>query len=159
MARSIGDALPPALLGLLDGDDLAADEGLTFLLLTTTEDGWPHLAMLSVGELVAVAPRRLRVALWRGSTAAANLARAGRATITLVHAAAGYSIRVRAEQRPDLALADGQRLAAFDLAVDEVFEDVAPYATLTGGVTYRLHDPAAVLPRWQETIRALRDRS
>lgn len=156
MARSIGNVLPDHLLDLLDGRDLAAREGVTLLLLTATADGWPHVAMLSVGEVVAVGPNRLRAALWLRSTATQNLARERRGTLALVQAGAGYSLRCRAERRADLRLRDGQELATFDLEIVDVLEDVAPYATLTGGVTFRLKDPAAVVPRWQETIDALR---
>lgn len=52
---------------------LAAKEEVTALLVTTTDDGWPHVAMLSVGELTAVEPHRPRAALWPSSTATANL--------------------------------------------------------------------------------------
>ena len=124
MARSIGDALPPVLLRLLDGEDLPGRVGLTALLLTATDEGWPHLAMLSIGELLALDPRRLRLALWPRSTAAANLTRAGRLTLALVHDGAGYSIRARAGRRPDLTLAGGRQLAAFDLSVDILGSDV-----------------------------------
>jgi len=37
-----------------------------------------------------------------------------------------------------------------------VQEDSADYATLTSGVTFRLKDPAQVVPRWQHTVDALR---
>ena len=33
---------------------------------------------------------------------------------------------------------------------------VEPYAAVTSGVTFILHDPQAVLPRWQRQIAALR---
>lgn len=158
MARSIGNRIPEAIRPLFEYDNLAAHEGLTFLLLTTTAEGWPHLAMLSVGELVALGDRELRMALWRGSTAAGNLARTGRGTLVLIHAEAGYSLRCSARQQADLDLGEHGRLACFELLVDEVLEDVAPYAVLTSGVTFRLKDPGQVLPRWAETVAALRER-
>ncbi|MCY4087836.1 MAG: hypothetical protein OXG37_13380 [Actinomycetia bacterium] len=52
---------------------MAAKEEVTALLGTTNDDGWPHVAMMSVGELAAVDPHRPRAALWRSSTATANL--------------------------------------------------------------------------------------
>ena len=57
MARSVGNQIPEEIRSLFSGEGLAAREGLTFLFLTITADGWPHLAMLSVGELLAVGPR------------------------------------------------------------------------------------------------------
>ena len=158
MARSIGNEIPVAIRPLFDGVDLEAREGLTFLLLTTTEDGWPHLAMLSVGELLAVGERDLRAALWHGSTAAGNLGRNGKATLALVHDQAGYYLRCTARPGPDLEIEHG-RLAYFELQVEEAIEDVAPYAVLTSGVSYRLKQPEEVFPRWRETVEALRRRA
>lgn len=155
MARSVGNEIPLAIRPLLSGDDLAARQGLTFLLLSVTDEGWPHLAMLSVGELIASGPRELRLALWRNSTAARNLARAGRASLALVHAGAGYSLRLSTRQGPDIEGPLSGRLASFGCTVEDALVDEAPYAELTSGVTYRLIDPADVLPRWQEAVAAL----
>ncbi len=156
MARSIGASLPDHVFALLRGDNLRAHIGLTLLLLSETEDGWPHLALLSIGEVLALSPDRLRLALWPQSTATANLTRRGRATLALVHEAASYSVRLSAERGEDLSVSNDYELATFDAQVTEVFEDVAPYATLTSGITYQLHDPEAVLARWEKTLRALR---
>ena len=156
MARSVGNELPPEIRPLFEAEDIATLEGLTFLVLTTTEDGWPHLAMISVGEIVATGPRDLRMALWRNSTASQNVTRTGRFTLALVHAEAGYSLRCSARRGPDLELEGVGRLACFAVRVEDAIVDVAPYATLTTGVRYELKDPPSVLPRWQETVRALR---
>jgi hypothetical protein len=158
MARSIGDAIPPPIRPLFSGDDLESREGLTFLVLTTTQEGWPHVAMIGVGEIVAVGPRDLRLALWPNSTATANLTQSGRVTLALVHDGVGYSLRCSAERGPDLPARRTGPLAFFRLHVVEVFEDVAPYATLNGGIMYRLNDPTTVVPGWRETIADLRAR-
>jgi hypothetical protein len=158
MARSIGYNVPQVLAPLFTGEDLPAHEGLTFLLLSNTAEGWPHLAMLSVGEVLLAGERNLLVALWRGSTAAGNLGRTGLATLALVHQGAGYSLRCQARQQPDLDLSEHGRLAFFALEVQDVLEDSAPYADLTSGVSFRLKDPSQVLPRWQDTVEAMRAR-
>jgi hypothetical protein len=156
MARSVGNELPPEIRPLFQSDDIASLEGLTFLVLTTTEDGWPHLAMIGVGEIVALGPRDLRLALWRNSTASQNLTRTGRFTLAFVHAEAGYSLRCSARRGPDLEVEGAGRLAYFAAQVEDAIVDVAPYATLTTGVRYELKDPPSVLPRWEDTVRALR---
>jgi hypothetical protein len=156
MAHSVGNELPAAIRPLFESDDLAAHEGITFLVLTTTEDGWPHVAMISVGEIVACGPRALRLALWRNSTASRNLTRTGQLTLALVHGGAGYSLRCSAQRGPDLTTEGSGRLAAFTLQVEDAILDEAPYATLTSGVRFELKDPPSVLPRWEETVRALR---
>ena len=98
MSRSIGHELPAVLQPLLDGSDLANRQGLTFLLLTNDESGWPQVAMLSVGEVVAVDPRTLRAALWLGSGTTRNLSRTGRGTLMLVADGNGYYVRVSARR-------------------------------------------------------------
>jgi hypothetical protein len=47
-------------------------------------------------------------------------------------------------------------LAFFEAEVETVRQHIAPYADVTGGITFSLHEPQAVLPRWQRQIAALR---
>lgn len=156
MSRSLGASLPPQLTRLLDGAELPAKVGLTIQCCTVTEVGWPHLAMVSVGELLALNATTLRLALWETSSSVRALTLSGRCTLALVHDGAGYLVRCTARRRSDVQAPNGQSLAAFDLSVAEVIEDVAPYAVLTGGITYRLRDAPAVVARWETTIAWLR---
>jgi hypothetical protein len=156
MSRSIGSELPSELRGLFDGADLVSGEGLTILLLTSTQDGWPYQAMISVGELLAVDARRVKLALWPSSTATENLTRSGKATLTLVHQGIGYALRCLARRGADLEVEPGGPLAYFELQIEDILEDAVSYATLTSGVTYKLNEPEKVLPRWMATVAALR---
>src|SRR5688572_17599291 len=115
MARSVGQEIRDSMRPLLDGVDLEAHEGLTFLLLPTSEARWPHLAMLSVGQIVAVGGRELPLALWLNSPATATLARTGQATLALVYAEAGYALRCTPRRGADLHLERSGRLAFFAL--------------------------------------------
>lgn len=156
MTKSVGKDLPDTLLRVMDGSDLAQREGLTFLLLTSDEEGWPQVAMLSVGELVAVDARTIRAALWLNSGTSKNLTRNGRATLVLIADGNGYYVRVAARRGTDLDLGADGRLAYFTLEVDDVQEDSADYARLTSGITFKLKEPSQVMPRWQHTVEALR---
>ena len=157
MSRSIGPQLPPVLHALLDGEGLAAKEGTTLLLMTVTEDGWPHVAMLSVGELLAVDAERLRAALWPNSTATRNLTAVGQATIALVHKGVAYYLRCRARRGADLDVPSSEAgLSYFELELEDILEDVVPYAELTSGITFTLADGSAGIARWDERIAALR---
>jgi hypothetical protein len=49
-----------------------------------------------------------------------------------------------------------ETLAVFKARVDEVFEDVAPYAVLEYGVRYHLTDVAQTLERWKRVIAHLK---
>jgi hypothetical protein len=156
MPTSLGARLPDKLQSLFAGTDLASGIGETFLLLTTGEDGWPHMAMLSVGELLLADPSTLRAGLWLHSTATRNLTREGRGLLVLVHDGAGYYLRCQAVRGPDLELGQDGRLAYFELGIQDVLEDAVNYAVLTSGMTFKLHDPEQVLARWQHTIDAMR---
>jgi hypothetical protein len=156
VSRRVGRELPPAIRQQLDGSDLERAAGLTVLLLTVDEAGWPRVAMLSAGEVLAVGPREIGLALWPDGTSTANLARAGRATLALVHSGAGWYVRCAARREVDLGLADGRRLAAFVLAVEEVLADVVPYAELTTGIEFQLAEPERTLAAWRAVVDALR---
>lgn len=161
MSRSVGNQLPASLRPLFAGTDIEAHEGLTFVLLTVGEEGYPHPALLSVGEVVGLPeePSTLHLALWTSSTATRNLAGEGRATLLLVYEQAGYYVRGTARRGEDLTLPMSGGLAYFRFEIEDILEDVAPYAVLESGVTFRLKQPDQVYPRWREAVTALRERA
>ncbi len=146
--------MPEAVRRCLE-DEPERHVGQTILVLSELEAGWPHLAMVSVGELVVAADGRLALALWPTSTCAANLARTGRATLAVVTDGLAFSLRCHVDN--DFAITAGEHPAmrGFVLRVTAAVEDAAPYADLLGGVTYRLHDAQATLARWRRTRAAL----
>jgi len=156
MSRSLGPNLPETLLALLSGTSLAERVGLTFVLITDDEQRWPHVALLSVGELVCMDDHTLRAALWPNSTATANLTREGRGLLACVADGAGYYIRCGARRLDDLGLGDEGQRAAFELPIEDVLEDAVAYATLTSGITFELTEPGSVVARWERTLQALR---
>jgi hypothetical protein len=157
VTRGLEPVVPPSLRAILDDEDLARHEGFTLQLMTLRDDGWPHLALLSVGEVVVLDERRLRLAIWPASTSAANLAARGRATLAAVVAPASYLVRVSARPLGMIGTSPGGRLAAFEATVEQAAADEAPYAELEAGVRYRLTSPEATLPRWTNTRQALRE--
>ena len=158
MSRPAGNELPAGVRELFDGSDVERATGATVLLLTVDETGWPRVAMLGAGEVLAAGPREVRVALWPDSRSAANLAATARATLALVHDGAGWYLRCAAGRRADLPVDGGGRtLAAFVLTVEETLTDVVPYAELVSGVAFRLTEPDRVLPAWREVMAALRN--
>lgn len=157
VSHSLGNSLPESLRAVMSGSDLSEREGHTFQLLTTSRDGWPYQALLSVGEVLAVGPRTIRLALWPNSTATHNLTENGRATLTFILDGASYALRLLAARGSDLAMSHYGHLAFFEATVEEVREDRAPYANLVSGVTFELKDREEVLPRWEATVRASRE--
>ncbi|MGH8869820.1 MAG: hypothetical protein ACRDYU_17725 [Actinomycetes bacterium] len=158
MAKQRQAYLDHALLAFLDGDGLADKVGPVLELVTLDEDGAPHPALLSVGEVVATGDRRLRLALWRDSTTTRNLAHRNRALLTLVLDGTFYGISVTAHLLGPVRVQELD-LMVFDGEVQTVSRDDVGYAELTSGLTYRLVDEASVLPRWQQTVACLRDPS
>ena len=143
------------VLALLDGTDLEARAGVTLELVTVDADGWPRVALLSVGEVLATGERSLALALWPGSRTTANLERRARALLAFVHDGAAHRVRLEARRGADLLL-EGDARARFDAAVLSTTRDEVPYARLRSGITHELVDPAQALARWRATVAALR---
>jgi len=156
MSRPLDPVVPAPLRALLAADpgDPAAD-GFTLLLLTVREDGWPHQAMLSVGEVAAGGgPDALALAVWSGATSTRNLRATGRATLTAVVDGVAYALFLDARAAGELAVAAGEAtttLARFDARVAAATADEAPYARLEHGVRFALTDRDATLARWRAT--------
>lgn len=159
MSRSLGDRLPPALLALLDGEDLPARQELALLLATVDTHGLPHAALLSVGEVLASGPASLRLALYARSTTSANLRHGGGLLLALAHDGLAYYVKASARERAPAAgqAADLRGLAVFDAQVNEVLEDGEAIAAVTSGFAITLtRDAARTLASWERQIAALR---
>ena len=145
--------VPDGVMRYLDGTELLT-KTQALRLSTVDSDGWPHAALLSAGDMVMMSSGRIRFALFPQSTVTSNLEREGRLTVALSLDGGICELRLRsrrlAHSAPDVPL------AFFEAEVETVRQHVAPYATVTGGITFSLHDPQAVLPRWQRQIVALR---
>lgn len=123
MSRSLGALLPDGLLGWLLGHDAAVEAARVTVLLTVDPFGWPHPALVSYGELLALDAGRLRLGLQAGSRTSRHLRESGR--VTLVFAEAEVVLYVKAEAVPLPDLAESPGLARFELAVRDVLEDRA----------------------------------
>lgn len=147
--------LDAGVVALLGGTDLQAHAGFTLELVTLDADGWPRVALLSLGEVLATGEGSLRLALWPGSRSTANLERSARALLAFVHDGAAHRVRLAPRRRADV-LVDGDARAVFDAPVVSVTRDEVPYARLRGGITHELADPAHALERRRVTVAALR---
>ena len=143
------------VVALLDGTDLQARAGLTLELITLDADGWPRVALLSVGEVLATGEGSVRLALWPGSRTTANLERSARALLAFVHDGAAHRVRLQARRGADLLVGADAR-ATFDASVGSAARDEVPYARLSTGITHELVDPEGTLARWRATVAALR---
>ena len=154
MSRVESDTLPPPLRRLLDGERLEEKVGETILLITVSASGWPHVAMLSVGEIVSRAPDGATLALWQGTETGENLRREGRATLVFVAGGAGHYVEVSVTPAGTVQPGSGT-LDRFECRVERALSDEVGYARLTSGITFDLPDEADVVARWKETIAAV----
>ena len=151
MSETLPPVLPDTLQRLLDGSQLEGKVGETLELITVDPDGWPHVALLSVGEVLAVTPTELRLALWPSSQTTANLHRTGRATMTSIQEAGAYYARLEAAP-----LSTALGLATFRCHLLTLLVDRVDYADLTHGIRFALRDRAAAVARWEDVIGGLR---
>jgi hypothetical protein len=154
VARSVGSALPPDLLGALSQSDLPSRLHRAIPLVTLDAENRPHPMLCSYLEVLAVDPATIRVAIAAGRSAR-NLEERRAATLIVVDPERTVYVKCRAVGAP---LAVGT-LERFVLKVEEVLEDAADPSEgpvrITSGITYA---PAPALddPRVTPTIEALR---
>lgn len=155
VTRSIGAALPEKLLERLLAPPAAVPDPRAIVLATVDPYGWAHPALLSMAELLALDPGRVRLALHRGSRSSRHLRESGRAT--LVFADAELCLYVKAEAVPLGAAAGHPDLARFELLVRDVLEDRAEGdesgARLVGQLTIAWPGDEAAAAARRATIR------
>ena len=144
--------IPDGVTSYLNGSDLLS-KSQAVRLATVDEDGWPHASLLSAGDMLVLTAQHIRFVVYPESGLTANLTRDGRVGLTLSLDGGMCELRMRArrlEQSADIPQ------AMFEAAIEQVREHAAPYAVLTSGVTFALHEPDAVLERWERQMAAMR---
>jgi hypothetical protein len=145
--------LPAQVARYLDGNDLLT-KTQAMRLSTVDAEGWPHASLLSAGDMLALPSGRIRFVVFPQSTTTANMMRDGRVTVTLSLDGGMCELRMTCRR-----LAHGSSdipLAFFEGELIKVRVHKAPYAAVSGGVTFTLHEPQSVLPRWQKQIAAMK---
>jgi hypothetical protein len=150
--QNAAGSTPDGVKRYLDGSDLLA-KTQALRLSTVDEAGWPHASLLSAGDMVMLPSGRVRFVVFPQSKTAANLVRDGRVTMTL--ALDGGMCEVQMRARPLAHGSPDVPLAFYEAEVEAVRVHKAPYATITSGITFALHEPEAVLQRWRRQISAL----
>jgi hypothetical protein len=143
--------MPVEILDFLNGKDLNRKLSDAIRFSTIGEQGWPHAAMLSAGEMLALDASEVAMLLYEGSHTSRNLARDGRLTLTLPLDHGLCEMRLRATAKKQ----EG-RHRYFTALVEDVRQHRSHYADVVSGVSFRLHDPTAVLARWSRQIEMLR---
>lgn len=152
--RDVSRFLPKSLRQLTNGRDLETKDSDALCLVTVDASGWPHIALLSVGEVLSTSESSLRLALWPRSTTTSNLDRTGRALMIHIADGIAYYIRLAGHRIDDREGNDGG-VACFDMQVSEVRGDEVAYAEVLSGIRYRLKDPPRVVERWRRVLARL----
>jgi hypothetical protein len=132
MSKALGNELPAELLADLSGQDLASKWSKTIPLVTLDEQGFPHFAILSYGEIQAPGPRELRIALYPNSTTTRNIQARPRVALLIVLGDSVYYVKGTAAEKP------AENVVRFDVAVDQVLVDNEPGARITGGIGFEM---------------------
>ncbi|MDD9783126.1 pyridoxamine 5'-phosphate oxidase family protein [Priestia megaterium] len=136
---------------LLNGKALAVKQHEAMMLLTVSEDGWPHTAMVSVGEIIAINRKELRIGLWPNTSTTSNIVRTGKATLVVFYRGKANYIRLSLEDLEELPKTNYPR-KRFAATVVSMREDYAKYAEITSGIRIELKDPKEVVKRWNQTV-------
>jgi len=161
MSHPVGPELPPQVLEQLSGRDLRGRFGRVIPVITVDGAGFPHPALLSFGEVVALDARRIGLATSADSTTTSNMRRDGRATLLLVEPEGTTYIKGTVRERPG-GLPAFPGLAHLEMRVTQVLEDAARGnleggARITSGIRFEAGSGGeALLKHWEALIGALR---
>ena len=159
MAKFVGDELPYDLYARLQGDNLEAYADKVILISTVDGKGWPHPAMLSYFEVVALDRRNLRLATYKASGTTRNMRKNGRATISIIDERMAYYIKGSVKELTE-EMASTPHNAKLNMRVEQVLQDEANEeyeagAYVAGGVTYHNPNRAAEMLKAREVLTEL----
>jgi hypothetical protein len=136
MSKLVGHELPGDLVTRLAGSDVDAHEGKIIPIFTLDDAGWPHPAVLSYYEVRAKDAATVDLALWKESSTAINLKRAGKLTLMISDTGVNYYVK-GSVQLLQLEMSGAPPVSRFRMKVEQVLEDQEPNAEITTGLTYR----------------------
>ena len=154
MSKVVAHRLPTEIQQAFDGEDLADKVGLAYLLMTTDEDGTPRPCMLSAGEIFVFDDRRIRVALWPGSTSSKNLNSGQRVLLCFVAPGTVFYLKGRSQPLGEGAATQLQR---FEIYVDTVESDTHAGMPVSSPITFTLEgDTPSIIATWKRQIDDLK---
>jgi len=136
MSQLLGKQLPAPLEQRLSGAEIDSHEGKIIPIFTIDESGWAHPALLSYYEIVAKNSSTLDMALWKDSSTAKNLRRAGRVTLMISDHGVNYYLKGSVAQL-HYEMPGAAPVSRFRVTLEQVIEDQEPNAEITTGLTYR----------------------
>jgi hypothetical protein len=132
MSQLLGKELTPALVERLGGAQIETHEGKIIPIFTLDEAGWAHPALLSYYEIVAKTPTTLDTAVWKNSSTAVNLRRAGKITLMI----SDYYLKGGVKEL-EYEMTGAAPVSRFRITLEQVIEDQEANAEITTGLTYK----------------------
>jgi hypothetical protein len=136
MSQLLGRELTPALLERLGGVQIDAHEGKIIPIFTIDEAGWAHPAVLSYYEVVAKDRKTLDMALWKNSSTANNLRKAGKITLMVSDQSVNYYLKGGVKEL-QFEMTGAAPVSRFRVTLEQVIEDQEPNAEIVTGLTYK----------------------
>lgn len=159
VSRHLGNRLDDGLFRRLSGEGGATRAHEAILIATTDERGRPHPALVAYGEVLAVTPALLRIAVPAKSTTARNLGTRGALTLCLIGPDGVAYLKTAAQALPAHPSLDAQGLLAFEAHIEDVLVDApaaGERAQLTSGITFATDDPEGQERAWAVRLEGLR---
>jgi hypothetical protein len=153
-----GDRLDESLFRRLSGAPGAAPEGEAILAATVDDRGRPHPALLTYGDVLALTPALLRLAVSASGATQRNLVERGAVTLAVIGPAGVAYVKAAARPLDAEASLAGAGLAAFEARIEEVRVDhprAEEQARLTSGITFTTA-AAGTAREWTARHEALR---
>jgi hypothetical protein len=159
MSRPVGDALPNSLFERLSGRDLEAISDRVIVVCTVDDRGYPHPALLSYLETIAVDRRTIRLAMYSSSRSTQYARREGRLTLILVDDRVAYYVKGTVQELArSMAVAPHNtklQLHVAEVLADEADPELEPGAYIASGLTYVNPRRAGALEQARQLLAAL----
>lgn len=136
MSQTLGKTLPAPLFERLSGAQIEAHEGKIIPICTIDEGGWPHPALLSYYEIIAKDSSTLDTAVWKDSSTAKNLRRAGKITLLVSDHRVNFYLKGSVSEL-EYQMTGAAPVSRFRISLEEVIEDQEANAEIITGLTYR----------------------
>lgn len=142
------------LKDLLNGKQLAQKQHIAMVLQSITSEGYPHSAMVSVGEVIALDSEHLRIALWPQTHTSISLAEKRKSNLIIIYNNMVSYLELDITLLPSLDNEVYER-TRFEATIKSIRQDIAKYADITSGITVEMHEPEQVLNRWNIILQEL----
>ncbi len=160
MSKHLGSDLPDEILRRLNGADLEAVADRVIVVCSVDDRGFPHAALLSCFEVLAIDSRTIRLATYAESRTTRNARRERRLTLLLIDAEFVYYIKGSVEDVAPMRVTPHN--ASVTLRVADVLADAPdpafePGAYIATGIRYVNPARAREMERARLVLAELRE--